>query len=78
MTERPDPALDEVARRLEAERPVPRPGFRGDLRRRLVADSERPLALGRARRLVFAYSGSGFCLLAVAAVGLAGVGPLAS
>ena len=78
MTERPDPAIDEIARRLEAERPVPRPAFRGDLRRSLVADTERPLALGRVRRLVFAYAGSGFCLLAVAAVGLAGVGPLAS
>ena len=78
MTERPDPAIDEIARRLEAERPVPRPAFRGDLRRLLVADSQRPLALGRVRRLVFAYAGSGFCLLAVAAVGLTGVGPLAS
>ena len=78
MMSDPDPALDEIARRLEAERRMPRPAFRGDLRRLLVASSERPLALGRVRRLVFAYAGSGFCLLAVAAVGLAGVGPLAS
>ena len=40
-----------------------------------LADRSQPI---RVRRLIVAYAGLGFCLLAVAAVGLAGVGPLAA
>jgi hypothetical protein len=78
MTDERDPALDETVRRLEAERPVPRPAYRGELRRRLMAEAGRLPQPTRVRRLILAYAGSGFCLLAVAAVGLAGVGPLAA
>ena len=74
--ERMTPEHDEVARRLEAERPVPRAAFRGELRRHLVSDETR--SPRRLRLLVAAYSGSGLALLAVAAIGVAGGGPLAS
>jgi hypothetical protein len=83
-----DPAVDveerfallATAARLETGRPLPAPGFRGGLRRRLLHErSRRPqLARGRARLLVLAYGGSGVVLLGVAAVGLAGVGPFAA
>lgn len=69
--------LGEIVTRLEAERPLPRPGFRGELRRRLISDPPSP-SPRRARMLVFAYSASGIVLLAVTAIGLAGVGPLAA
>ena len=72
-------ALARVALRLTDERPVPRPGFRGALWRHLSADARR--AGSRPRRLgsvIAAFSGSGFLLLAIAAVGLAGAGPFAS
>jgi hypothetical protein len=68
---------DPVAARLRAERPVPRPQFRGDLRRALIAQRG-PRRPRRLHALIAAYAGSGLCLLAVAAVGVAGVGPLAS
>jgi ferric-dicitrate binding protein FerR (iron transport regulator) len=67
--------LSETARLLEEHRPVPRPAFRGQLARRLRTRSRRPSSV---RRLIAAYAGSGFALLLVAAIGLAGVGPLAS
>ena len=67
--------LLETAQLLEEHRPVPRPTFRGQLARRLRADSAGP---GRARRLIAAYAGSGLGLLMVVAVGLAGIGPLAA
>lgn len=71
-----DPELDDVAARLEAERPVPRAAFRGDLRRRLMARGrERQSAPARLRLAITAYAGSGTALLAVAAAGLAGIGP---
>lgn len=71
-----NPELDEITTRLEAERPIPRPAFRGDLRRHLVelTGSRRPTPT-RLRLAITAYAGSGTALLAVAAVGLAGVGP---
>lgn len=74
----PDLAPDErerliaVAQRLQAERPVPRPAFRGDLRRRLIHDAP-PRAL-RARIAALAVSGA--VLLLVAAMGALGAGPL--
>jgi hypothetical protein len=69
--------LAEVADQLERSRPVPRPAFRGDLRR-LLADGRRgsvATTASRWRVLVGAYSGLGALLLAVAAIGLAGAGP---
>lgn len=67
----------DIERRLEAERPVPHAGFRGELRRRLVTASTaaRPR---RIRMLVAAYGGSGLMLLVVAAIGVAGAGPFAA
>lgn len=73
MNEIHDPELDEVATRLRAERPVPRPAFRGALLRSLMEKSERrPAAI---RMMVAAYAASGGALMAIAAAGLAGVGP---
>jgi hypothetical protein len=64
-------------RRLETERPVPAAAFRGELRRHLL--SRGPAAAGpaprRLRVLITTYAGSGLALLAVATLGLAGVGP---
>ena len=61
---------------LSAERPVPRAGFRAELRLSLL----RGRAARRPRRLsllIAAYTGSGSLLIVVAALGLGGVGPLA-
>jgi hypothetical protein len=68
-------AIDRIGERLEAERPLPRAGFRSARQLRLANRREpwRPRRLGLA---VAGYLGSGFALLAVAAVGLAGTGPL--
>ena len=66
--------LLETARLLEQVRPRPRPAFRGELARQLRTRSAGPQ---RVRLLIGAYAGSGFALLAVVAVGLAGAGPLA-
>jgi hypothetical protein len=75
----PDPQeraeLLETARLLEEHRPVPRPAFRGQLARRLGKPTSSSYPV---RRLIAAYAGSGFALLLVAAIGLAGLGPLAS
>lgn len=73
-------ALERVARRLTDERPTPRAAFRGELRRYLAALSP-PLPAWRPARLrlqVAAYLGAGALLLGVAAIGLAGIGPLAA
>jgi hypothetical protein len=77
-----DPALKpeeraellETARLLEDQRPIPRPAFRGQVARRLRTRTSSPYPV---RRLIAAYAGSGFALLLVAAIGLAGAGPLA-
>lgn len=71
-------SLMPVAERLERERPVPRPSWRGDTGRYLTSEVEttgqpRPK---RFRLLVAGYAGSGMLLLAVALVGVAGAGPL--
>ena len=58
--------------RLERERPLPAAGFRGELRRRLLGGPQ------RLRALVGAYAGSGFALLALATLGVGGVGPLSA
>ena len=71
-----DPELAALADRMQRERAVPAPGFRGALRRRLVADLDRRGAgLARPRLWVAGYAGSGTALMLLAAVGLAGVGP---
>ena len=71
--------IDPIAERLERERLVPTDAFRGELRRHLAAEAgARPRAPRRLRLLITAYAGRGVVLLAIAAVGLAGVGPFAS
>lgn len=70
--------IDQLGERLKRERPTPTAGFRTELRARLAGDRAtraewRP---GNLRLLVAAYMGSGLALLAIAAVGLAGAGPL--
>jgi hypothetical protein len=69
-------AIDRIGERLEAERPNPRAGFRAELKARLASApaSWRPQRL---RLAVAAYLGSGLLLLAVAALGVGGAGPLA-
>jgi hypothetical protein len=66
-------------RELHDRRPIPSAGFRARLRSELLAaaDREGP-APQRLRLLVAAYSVGGIALLALAAAGLGGIGPLAS
>ena len=80
MTEYDDDNLDPIVERLERERPVPHPAFRGALRRHLLGEprARQRLLPARPRLLVGAYAGSGTLLMAIAAVGLLGVGPLAA
>ena len=83
-------ALSALAERLERERPLPAPGFRGELRRRLL-ERPRPAAFGpwagawvaagsapRWRVAALSYAAGGLLCLAVAAAGLAGAGPFAA
>jgi hypothetical protein len=86
-------ALARLAERLERERPLPAPGFRGELGRRLSA-RERPTAFAprgsaarrwsaaragaRWRLAASGYAAAGLLCLAVAAAGLAGAGPFAA
>jgi hypothetical protein len=73
------PQLAELAHRLERERPVPRAGFRAGLRARLLRTAEERVRVrGRLRLRVAAYASSGIILLAIAALGVAGAGPLAA
>lgn len=70
-----DPDLRELATRLERERPLPEPAFRGDLGRRLAGSSPRPRRLSL---LVAGQLGAGALLLGLAAVGVMfETGPLA-
>lgn len=70
--------IDAVAERLLAVHPLPRPAFRACLRARLSELEGHPAwPQARLRAHVAAYAGSGSFLLAVAALGLAGIGPLA-
>ncbi len=75
MNDESDEPID-LEERLTRSRPVPSAAFRGELRRHLVAEAPRQPA--RARMLVAVYAGSGFVLLLIAAVGVAGAGPLAA
>ena len=71
--------LTGIERHLEANRPVPSAAFRGELRRRLLVSSGALKTTPPHLRLLIAtYAGSGAVLLLVAAVGVAGAGPLAS
>ena len=64
--------------RLEDERPVPQPAFRGDLRRQLLDLNAAPVPVPRLRLVIAVYASCGALLLAVAALGTAGAGPLAA
>jgi hypothetical protein len=67
-----------IAARLEAERPIPYPAFRGELRRRLLSTASRTVAPRRVHLLITGYSAAGLALLTTAAIGLAGLGPFAA
>jgi hypothetical protein len=79
MTDPDQPESADFERELRDRRPIPSAGFRSQLRSELLAavDRQGP-APQRLRLLVAAYSVCGIALLAVAAAGLGGVGPLAS
>ena len=66
--------LIRLAERLEAQRPLPAPGFRGDLRRHLLARA----APRRLHARIAAFAGSGGALLALAFASAAGAGPFGS
>lgn len=68
-----------IGQRLDEERPLPAPGFRGELRRRLAgAQAAGAVAPRRIRALATSYALSGLLLLAIAAAGVAGGGPFAA
>jgi hypothetical protein len=72
-------ALSALESRLRDERPLPHPGFRGMLRKRLVTDrGAAEVRPGRLRVLITAYASGGLALLALAAAGVFGAGPLAA
>jgi hypothetical protein len=71
--------LAPVSNRLDAERPIPQPAFRGELRRMLLRRAEPDRSPPRhLRALITAYGASGLCLLAIAALGVGGTGPFAA
>ena len=73
--------IDLIGERLLAERPAPRAAFRAALHAHLaelVGSRRIAWRPRRLRALVAAYAGSGAVLLAIAAIGLAGAGPLAA
>ena len=57
-----------LAERLESRRPVPAPGFRGDLRRRLLAAGAGPARPARLHAMIAGFAASGATLLGIAAV----------
>lgn len=71
-------ALTRLAERLERERPLPHPAFRGDLRRLLLSPTQAPPPPARWKALAASYAGAGLLCLLVAAAGLAGLGPFAA
>ena len=70
-----DPELQSVEQRLVRERPIPTPAFRSELGALISRSGPQRQ---RVRVLISAYAGSGALLLAVAVLGVAGVGPLAA
>ena len=77
-----DPAergsLTKLMNRLEGERPLPSPAFRGNLRRSVLRDRARGPEVPRLRRLALSCAASGTFLFAVAVAGVSGLGPLAA
>jgi hypothetical protein len=68
--------IEDFEDKLFDERPRPTPAFRSEVRTRLLAGSRnRPAQI---RALIFSYAAAGTLLLAVAALGVAGAGPLAA
>lgn len=78
MAEPLEPTDGELGQRLFAERPVPRAGFRAELRKALREGDPASAMPPRLKLVVVAYAISGAILLTVAGVGLAGVGPFAA
>jgi hypothetical protein len=77
LGEQPDAQeLMDTARLLKAASPLPAPAFRGQLRRQLDLRPT-PRAGGRLRLRILSLATAGVLLLAVAADGVAGGGPLA-
>jgi hypothetical protein len=72
--------IDRVGERLQSDRPLPRPAFRAELRALLSSREEEPVGWRPQRLgvLVAAYLGSSLLLLGIAAIGLAGAGPLSA
>lgn len=71
-------SLDRLADRLRSGRPRPDAAFRGELRRRLSAQSELRGASRGHRMVALGYAGLGAVCLGVAVAGLLGVGPFAA
>jgi hypothetical protein len=70
--------LVRLAERLQRERPVPSAGFRGELRRRLLAEEPGSARPRRLRALISSYAAMGTALLVIGALSAAGAGPLAA
>ena len=66
-----------LAVRLSEQRPVPRAGWRGAIRARLLGRGTRA-SRSRVGALIFGYAASGALLLVIAAAGLVGLGPFAA
>ena len=72
-------SIDELADRLTESRPIPRAGFRAELKAHLTELEQRQGLSWRPRNLraaIAASAGSGLSLLGIAALGVGGVGPL--
>jgi hypothetical protein len=71
--------LNRVGEWLRSRHPIPSAGFRAELHGRLstLVDQERRWRPRRLRLVAAAYIGCGLALMAGAAIGLAGTGPLA-
>jgi hypothetical protein len=73
------PQERELEQRLLEQRPLPHPGFRSMLRNRLLTQpGTAPTQPRRLRLLIATYATGGLALLAFAAVGVFGAGPLAA
>jgi hypothetical protein len=75
---------DSLGERLGRQRPLPAPGFRAELRARLLSSGElwpaepRPTTRPPYRALAFSYAAAGALCLFVPTAGLVGTGPFAS
>ena len=71
--------IDKLGERLTESRPIPRAGFRAELKAHLTELEQRQGLSWRPRNLraaIAAYAGSGLSLLGIAALGASGAGPL--